>query len=226
LIDLDFLVQSSLSTDSQMNLKKEIVMRLIYSPASPFVRKVVVLMYEAGLSDKVTLNPVATTALNTADDARAANPLGKIPALVRDGDSTIFDSRVICRYLDDLAGSNLYPADRLWDVLTLEALADGIMESAVSMVYEVRLRPENEQSPAWIDAQWSKVTHALAALEADQFAAATGDVNMGQLAVACALGYLDFRHAGRNWQADFPKLAAWQQQIGQRASMMATTPAG
>jgi glutathione S-transferase len=209
-----------------MNLKKETVMRLIYSPASPFVRKVVVLMHEAGLSDKVTLNPVATTALNTADDARAANPLGKIPALVRDGDSTIFDSRVICRYLDDLAGSNLYPADRLWDVLTLEALADGIMESAVSMVYEVRLRPENEQSPAWIDAQWSKVTHALAALEADQFAAATGDVNMGQLAVACALGYLDFRHAGRNWQADFPKLAAWQQQIGQRASMMATTPAG
>ena len=201
-------------------------MRLIYSPASPFVRKVVVLMYEAGLSDKVTLNPVATTALNTADDARAANPLGKIPALVRDGDSTIFDSRVICRYLDDLAGSNLYPADRLWDVLTLEALADGIMESAVSMVYEARLRPENEQSPAWIDAQWSKVTHALAALEANQFAAATGDVNMGQLAVACALGYLDFRHAGRNWQADFPKLAAWQQQIGQRASMMATTPAG
>jgi glutathione S-transferase len=226
LIDLDFLVQSSLSTDSQMNLKKETVMRLIYSPASPFVRKVVVLMYEAGLSDKVTLNPVATTALNTADDARAANPLGKIPALVRDGDSTIFDSRVICRYLDDLAGSNLYPADRLWDVLTLEALADGIMESAVSMVYEVRLRPENEQSPAWIDAQWSKVAHALAALEANQFAAATGDVNMGQLAVACALGYLDFRHAGRNWQADFPKLAAWQQQIGQRASMMATTPAG
>jgi glutathione S-transferase len=209
-----------------MNLKKEIVMRLIYSPASPFVRKVVVLMHEAGLSDKVTLNPVATTALNTADDARAANPLGKIPALVRDGDSTIFDSRVICRYLDDLAGSNLYPADRLWDVLTLEALADGIMESAVSMVYEVRLRPENEQSPAWIDAQWSKVAHALAALEANQFAAATGDVNMGQLAVACALGYLDFRHAGRNWQADFPKLAAWQQQIGQRASMMATTPAG
>jgi len=209
-----------------MNLKKETVMRLIYSPASPFVRKVVVLMHEAGLSDKVTLNPVATTALNTADDARAANPLGKIPALVRDGDSTIFDSRVICRYLDDLAGSNLYPADRLWDVLTLEALADGIMESAVSMVYEVRLRPENEQSPAWIDAQWSKVTHALAALEANQFAAAKGDVNMGQLAVACALGYLDFRHAGRNWQADFPKLAAWQQQIGQRASMMATTPAG
>ncbi len=201
-------------------------MRLIYSPASPFVRKVVVLMHEAGLSDKVTLNPVATTALNTADDARAANPLGKIPALVRDGDSTIFDSRVICRYLDDLAGSNLYPADRLWDVLTLEALADGIMESAVSMVYEVRLRPENEQSPAWIDAQWSKVTHALAALEANQFAAATGDVNMGQLAVACALGSRDFRHAGRNWQADFPKLAAWQQQIGQRASMMATTPAG
>jgi glutathione S-transferase len=201
-------------------------MKLIYSPASPFVRKVVVLMHEAGLTNKVTLNPVATTALNTADDARAANPLGKIPALVRDGDSTIFDSRVICRYLDDLAGSNLYPADRLWDVLTLEALADGIMESAVSMVYEVRLRPENEQSPAWIDAQWSKVTHALAALEADQFAAASGDVNMGQLAVACALGYLDFRHAGRNWQADYPKLAAWQQQIGARASMSATTPAG
>lgn len=117
-------------------------MKLIYSPASPFVRKVSVLIHELDLSDKVALAPVSTTALNTSTDARAANPLGKIPALVLDDGPTLIDSRVICRYLNDLVGAPFYPADHLWDVLTLEALTDGIMEAAVSMVYETRLRPE------------------------------------------------------------------------------------
>jgi len=198
---------------------------LICSPTSPFVRKAMVLRLEAGLQDRVALQPVTTNALNTAADARAANPLGKIPALLRDGDSTLIDSRVICRYLDELAGSNLYPADQLYDVLSLEALADGMMESAVSMVYEALLRPETERSPAWVEAQWGKVSHALAALERGNFAALQGDLNMGQIAVACALDYLDFRHPDRNWQADCPTLAAFQKTFAARASMAETYPA-
>ena len=201
-------------------------MKLIFSPASPFVRKVHVVLHEAGLTDRVSLVPVATTALNTADEARAANPLGKIPALIRDNGDALFDSRVICRYLDVLGESDLYPQDRVWDVLTLEALADGIMESAVSMVYEVRLRHETEQSPAWIEAQWSKVVHALDALEHGKLFAFSGEINMGQLAVACALGYLDFRHGDRDWRKNFPLLAKWYKDIAERPSLRATEPQG
>ena len=117
-------------------------MKLIFSPASPFVRKVRVMVHEAGLLKRVEDVAVTTTALATDPAVRRANPLGKIPALILDNDQAIFDSRVICRYLDDLSCVGLYPADRLWDVLTLEALADGIMEAAVLMVYKTRLRSE------------------------------------------------------------------------------------
>ncbi|MDG2405540.1 MAG: glutathione S-transferase N-terminal domain-containing protein [Paracoccaceae bacterium] len=116
-------------------------MKLIYSPASPFFRKVYVLIHKLDLSDRVVLEPVSTTALNTSADARAANPFGKITALVLDEGPTLIDSRVICRFLNDLVSADFYPADRLWEVLTLEALTDGIMEAAVLMVYETRLRP-------------------------------------------------------------------------------------
>ena len=199
-------------------------MKLIYSPASPFVRKVSVLIHELDLNDKVVLAPVSTTALNPSTDARAANPLGKIPALVLDDGPTLIDSRVICRYLNDLVGAPFYPADRLWDVLTLEALTDGIMEAAVSMVYETRLRPEALQSSEWIEAQWDKVSHALAALEISVFRAQTGPLNMAQLALACALGYLDFRHEARNWRQAHPRLADWYKGVESRPSLRASTP--
>ena len=152
-------------------------MKLIYSAASPFVRKVNVMIHEVGLREQVTLSSVQTTALNTSPDARAANPLGKIPALILDDGRTLIDSRVICRFLNDLSGANLYPSDQLWEVLTLEALADGIMESGVSMVYEARLRPEAQQSADWVAAQWDKISHALKALEARGFTALDGNLN-------------------------------------------------
>ena len=114
-------------------------MQLIFSAASPFARKVYVLIHEAGLTEKIALKTVQTTAFNSAADLKAANPLAKLPTLITEDSGALFDSRVICRYLDDFAGSNLYPKETLWDVLTLEALADGIAESAVSMVYELRL---------------------------------------------------------------------------------------
>ena len=201
-------------------------MKLIFSPASPFVRKVNVMRHEGQLIDLITLAPVQTTALLTDPAARSANPLGKIPALVLDDGKTIFDSRVICRYLDDLSGAGLYPKTTLWDVLTLEALADGIMESAVSMVYEARLRPEEKQFETWVEAQWSKIDHALDALEQNQFTVLRSDLNFGQLAVSCALGYLDFRHSDRNWRNGRKWLDAWNRMIQERASMQATIPKG
>ena len=200
-------------------------MRLIFSPASPFVRKVNVIVHEGGLRERITLTSVQTTALNTSPDALAANPLGKIPALILEDGRTLIDSRVICRFLDDLSGASLYASNRLWDVLTLEALADGIMESGVAISYEARLRPEAERSADWVAAQWNKISHALEALEAKTFVAMDGDLNMGQLALGCALGYLDFRHSSRNWRSGKPVLSAWYDAISTRASMVATQPA-
>ena len=137
---------------------------------------------------------------------------------------TLIDSRVICRYLNDLVGAHLYPADRLWELLTLEALTDGIMEAAVLMVYETRLRPESMQFSEWIEAQWDKVSHALVALETSAFKAQIGPVNMEQLALACVLGYLDFRHEVRNWRQAHPRLANWYKAMELRPSLRATTP--
>ena len=201
-------------------------MKLIFSSASPFVRKVNVMRHEGQLVDIISLTPVQTTALSTDPAARSANPLGKIPALVLDHGKTLFDSRVICRYLDDLSGAGLYPKATLWDVLTLEALADGIMESAVLMVYEARLRPEEKQFETWVEAQWSKIAHALDALEQNEFTTLGGDLHFGQLAMACALGYLDFRHPDRNWRDGRTSLDTWNKMMQDRASMQATLPEG
>lgn len=182
--------------------------------------------HEGQLIDIISLVPVQTSALSTDPTVRDVNPLGKIPALILDDGKALFDSRVICRYLDDLSDADLYPKATLWDVLTLEALADGIMESAVLVVYESRLRPEQKRFETWVEAQYSKIAHALDALEQNEFAALDGDLHFGQLAVACALGYLDFRHPDRNWRDGRTSLDALNGIIQDRASMRATLPEG
>ncbi|MEL7090476.1 MAG: glutathione S-transferase [Pseudomonadota bacterium] len=202
-------------------------MKLFYSGASPFVRKVVVLLHELDQVDAVELVHTTTTALASDPDLIVANPLAKLPALTRPDGPTLYDSRVITTYLNDLFGGAFYPQDRArWDVLTLEATGDGIMESAVSMTYEGRLRPPEQQSPEWVDAQWQKVSRALDALENRWLANLQGPVDMGQISVACALGYLDLRHDARNWRESRGVLAQWYENFAQRASMQATRPAG
>ena len=199
-------------------------MKLVYSPPSPFVRKVTTLIYHANLNDRIELINVKTTALSVAEEARSANPLGKIPVMILEDGKAIFDSRVITRYLDDFAGSNLYPQDKIYDILTLEALADGIMESAVSITYESKLRPQNEQSPSWMEAQWSKVLHAVKALDDGEFKAMDSGMNMGQIAVACALGYLDFRHNARQWRSGHSNLASWNDKMMKLPALIKTIP--
>ncbi len=199
-------------------------MKLLMSPASPFVRKVRVVIREAGLTAGIEEVAVSTTPVASAPEVVAANPLGKIPALIRDDGPALYDSRVITRYLDHLAGATLYPATRLWEVLTLEATADAIMEAAVLMIYEVRTRPEGERSPGWIAAQWDKVERGVAAIEARWMSHLAGPLNAAQIAVGCALGYLDLRHADRDWRAANPALGAWFADFAKRPSMVDTAP--
>lgn len=200
-------------------------MKLYHAPASPFVRKVMVLLHEAGATDRVEIVSVMGTPIEPGTLPVDRNPLGKIPALERPDGPTLYDSRVICRYLDDLLGAGLYPAaPHLWDTLVLEATADGIADAAVSMRYEESVRPPEQRSPDWVEAQWAKVDRALAAIEARWMSHLCGPLDMGQIALGCALGYLDFRHAGRDWQRRHPELAAWWATFGARPSLQATAP--
>lgn len=197
-------------------------MQLIMSPTSPYVRKVRVMIREANLTDTVEEVEVSTTAFAPDSTAISANPLGKIPSLVRSDGPAIYDSRVITRFLDDHAGSNLYPNARLWEILTLEATADGLMDATVSMAYEVRLRPESEQSPQWIEAQWEKADRAVSAINDRWISHLHGPLNMGQIGTACALSYIDLRHDARNWRDGRQALADWHAAFSERDSMKAT----
>lgn len=197
-------------------------MQLIASPLSPFVRKVRVVLQETGIGDSVEIVNLTTTPLDTDPRAASANPLGKIPALVREDGATLYDSRVITRYLDSLAGAGLYPETRLWEVLTLEATAEGIMDAAVLITYEGRFRPQDIRYAPWVEAQWAKVARALDALEARWMSHLAGPLDIGQIATGCALGYIDFRHEARGWRQGRPALAAWFADFAQRESMTGT----
>ncbi len=199
-------------------------MQLLMSPASPFVRKVRVMLREANLMDVVQEVEVATTPMNSAPEVVAANPLGKIPVLLREDGPAIYDSRVITRYLDSHANSGLYPKSRLWDVLTLEATAEAAMDAAVGMTYEMRFRSEDMQYGDWLDAQWDKITRALGALDDTWLPVLKGPMTMGHIGTASALGYLDLRHDARGWRTNAPALADWYAEFAQRTSMVETAP--
>lgn len=183
-------------------------MKLMSSPLSPYGRKVKIAAGMKGLAAKIEILPTDT---NKGDDAlNKLNPLGKIPCLITDEGEAVFDSHVICEYFDTLSGAPvLFPksgAER-WRTLTLGALADGILDAALLLVYEGRFRPENMKVQAWVDRQQAKVDRALALLEAAP-PAWKGSPDYGHLTLACALGYLDFRHGGK-WRAGHPKLVKW-----------------
>ncbi len=200
-------------------------LRLIGSATSPFVRKVRVLLAEAGHTGAVDMVAAAGTPLDPGTMPVAQNPLGKIPTLERDDGPALYDSRVICRYLDDRFAAGLYPAPpALWSVLTLEATADGILEAAVAMVYELRLRDATQVSAPVLDAQWTKIARSLRAVEDRWMGHLAGRLDMGQIAVGVALSYLDFRHDARAWRTHAPALAAWHAAFSARPSMLSTAP--
>ncbi len=192
------------------------------SPASPFVRKIRIAAAVLGLEREIAIELADT--MSASDTVRQQNPLGKIPALVLEDGSVLFDSRVILDYLDHRAGGGkIVPKDAnaRFAALRLQALADGLMDASILLIYEGRWRPAEKHEPKWIDHQAGKVTRALAALEAAPPGLDTPP-NMGQIALACALGYRDFRFEG-TWRKDHPRLVAWLDQFAARVPAFAAT---
>jgi len=184
------------------------MMILRSAPASPFARKVRIAASLLGLADKIDVRDTDTNDPN--DSVRVQNPVGKIPVLVLEDGTAYYDSRVIVEYLDHLAGGGrIIPSEpkARFEALRLQALCDGILDASILLVYEDRFRPADKKVQAWVERQEGKVARGLAALEAAP--PPIGALpTIGQIAVACVLGYRDLRFGG-TWRKDHPKLVAW-----------------
>jgi glutathione S-transferase len=203
-------------------------MKLLYAPQSPFSRKVRAAAIELGLGDRIEVEYAEVMpGKPNRSYGGSVNPLRKIPALLPGDGAAIFDSTVICEYLDALAGGGVIiprePAAR-WRVLTHHALAQGICEAAILVRYETWLRPESCRWTVWIDDQWDKVNSGLAWFERNQ-SALQEPVNLAHLALGSALGYIDFRWPTDNWRERFGTLARWFERMEQRPSFALTRPA-
>ena len=203
------------------------MMILRSSPSSPFGRKARIAVSLLGFDGEVKIEPADTTDVN--DSVRRQNPLGKIPVLIAEDGTAYYDSRVILDYLDDRAGGGKIvprePKARL-AALRLQALCDGILDASILTIYEARWRQADRREPKWLEHQAGKVTRALAALEAAPPALDGGLPNVGQITLACVLGYRDFRFAG-DWRSDHPRLVAWLDSFAARVpAYAATKPAG
>jgi len=200
-------------------------MKLFHSHSSPFVRKVMVVAHELGLAERLELLPSAVHPVKRDRSVLAQHPLAQVPTLVLDNGEGLADSRVICEYLDAEAGGRLFPAggDARWRALNEQSTADGVLDAALLIRYELTARPESERSAAWIEGQTAKIESALAWFE-EQAEAVRDRVDIGTIALACALGYLDLRFSDIAWRDDAPRLAAWFARFEERPSMVATRP--
>ena len=198
-------------------------MKLFYSAASPFVRKVMVSAAELRLDFERL--PSAANPVTRDQTIVAKNPLGQVPTLITDDGAVLYDSRVICEYLNDLAAGSLFPASgpARWQARTEQALGDGILAAGVLVRYETVLRPKEKYWPDWRDGQMDKIRCGL-----DQIAGwAPGfrdRVDIGTITIGCLLGWLDFRYADLEWRQGRDPLAAWYATFSKRPSMTATEP--
>lgn len=201
-------------------------MKLYFNAASPFVRKVRVVARETGLDDKIEEIATAVSPVKANADLAQANPLVKIPTLVTDDGTVLFDSPVICEYLDSLhSGRKLFPpaGAARWSALRLQAAGDGILDAGILCRYELAMRPPELHWADWIAGQKNKWRAALDLLERDT-PALGGEPTIGGITVGCAVGWLDFRFGEDDWRATRPRLARWFDQFSKRPSMQATVP--
>ena len=201
-------------------------MKLFWSPRSPFVRKVMVFAHETGLAARIETVKTLVSSTAANHELMRVNPLGKIPTLVTDDGKVLFDSYVICDYLDSLhAGTRLIPQapDKRWQALRWHALGDNLLDNLVPWRGEL-MRPKPQQSPETLAAYEAKTRASVDFLEGE--AAALGDtaVGIGHIAVGVALGYLDFRFPDLGWRDGHPKLVGWHASIAQRPSFRDTMP--
>ena len=201
------------------------MMKLYYSSTSPFVRKVNVLAIETGLDKQIEW--VTTNPWQAEDKLTAENPLSKIPTLITEDEQVIYDSVVICEYLDSLnTADKMIPAEgeARWQVLRLQALADGILDAGILRFMEKK-RASEQQSIDWDNMQKGSVERGLDYLES----AASGwnnnhSLNIGVISAACVLGWLDFRFSDEDWRINRPNLTLWFDQFSNRSSMLNTIP--
>ncbi|MDF3865189.1 glutathione S-transferase family protein [Pseudomonas denitrificans (nom. rej.)] len=201
---------------------------LFHAAASPFVRKVMVLLHETGQIDSVELYAAVHTPIAPDAGVLHDNPAGKIPALRLADGQTLSDSRVILEYLDQQhAGEPLIPREGAarWRRLTLASLADAVLDAAVLIRYETAMRPQEKHWDKWLDNQQLKIVRTLAYFDGPAHAELAGRFDIAAIGVGCALGYLDFRQPHWNWRAEYPQLAKWFAEVSQRPSMQATVPA-
>lgn len=198
-------------------------MKLFYSSTSPYVRKVTILAIETGLESKIER---ITTISGPMGEIAKSNPLGKVPTLLRDNGEAVYDSAIICEYLDGLnSGKKMIPEnpeDRI-KVLCLQSLADGATDAGILRMLESR-RPANEQSPSWIKRQQLAFQQSFTVMDqsVDYF---TRDIDLAQISFCATIGWFDFRLSDEfNWRADCPALADWYAAFSARPSVMATEP--
>ncbi|MDP6993619.1 MAG: glutathione S-transferase N-terminal domain-containing protein [Woeseiaceae bacterium] len=201
-------------------------MELFFSPTSPYVRKVLILANEIGIADQIEFIDRHPHPVDRDPSIVAKNPTGKVPTLLLDDGTALYDSRVICRYLASLStGPTMYPtaASDLWQVLTLEALADGLLDAALIIYYETFERPKDQIWEDWLAGQWEKIDSTVDEYERvlDNY---TGQVNAATIAIACTLGYLDFRFEDHLWRPGHAGIQAWYEEFAKRPSMQATVP--
>jgi glutathione S-transferase len=198
------------------------MMILRTSPPSPFGRKVRIAADLLGLSDKIEVREADLN--DPADSIRVQNPVGKIPALILDDGTVYYDSRVIVEYLDHLCGGgHILPRDTKtrFAALRLQALCDGLLDAALLQVYEARYRPAEMHVQSWLDRQADKVARGMTVLEA---APPKLQPDVGQIALACLLGYQDLRFAG-SWRTKYPKLVAWLEEFSAQVPAFEATRA-
>ena len=198
---------------------------LFYAPTSPYVRKVMASAIELGLAERIVKLPSAAHPLQRDARITAFNPLAQVPAARLADGTLLFDSRVICEYLDDLGGGTLFPrGPERWQILTEQALGDGLLNAALLARYESTCRSDEIRSQPWIDGQMTKIAAALDQME--RTVAVIGSrISIGSLTIACALGYLDFRFASYHWRSSRPALTQWFAAISRRPSLQETFPA-
>ncbi len=201
-------------------------MQLRYSPTSPFVRKVTITAIETGLDDKI--ERVATDPWSAETDLRTSNPLSKIPCLVTDDGMVLYDSPVICEYLDSLnSGPKLIPESgkERFETLKLAANADGMIDAGVLLLVETMRRPEELRWDWWIERQSTTLLKAMDVLDAVADDMATdGPITIAEVATGAGLGWIDLRFPDLGWRTDRPALADWFEKISERPSFQATEP--
>jgi glutathione S-transferase len=199
-------------------------MKLRHAAASPFVRKVMLVAYEHNMAGRIELVPTTVSPVQANDTLAPENPLMKVPALTTDDGQVLFDSPVICEYLDSIgSGPKLFPAPGAarWVALRQQALADGVLDALILCRYEMT-RPEDKRWSGWTDGQMKKAHQGLAAADREDL---SGARTIGQLAFACMLGYLDFRFPDDGWRNRHPMLASWYEEASRLPGMQATKPA-